>query len=64
MSCKHEHKEPKQLPYGATRGRYWCHGCDCYLVPEWLGPTPKNIKAKARQQAKKDLKKELDAGFV
>lgn len=56
MSCK-THKQPKKLPYGATKGEYWCFGCDAWLVPEWYGPRAKNIKKKARRQAKKEISK-------
>jgi hypothetical protein len=59
MNCKKGHKEPKHLPYGATRGRYWCWGCDAEIVPEWLGPNPKSIKKRARRLAKKEINNSL-----
>lgn len=59
MMCKHGHKMPRRLPYGATRGRYWCWGCDAEVVPEWFGPNPKPIKKKARRKAKEQIRKEL-----
>lgn len=58
MRCK-DHKYPKSLPYGATKGVYWCHGCDAALVPEWLRPNPKSIKKSERAKAKQEIRKEL-----
>jgi hypothetical protein len=58
MNCKKGHKEPKRLPYGATRGRYWCFGCDTWQVPEWLGPHPKPIKKAERRRAKAEIANE------
>lgn len=57
--CKKGHKLPKSLPYGATKGKYWCHMCDAEVVPEWYGKKGKPIKKKERQKAKKNIKKEL-----
>ena len=45
-------KKPRILPYGATRGRYWCWGCDAEVVPSWTKP----IKKTERQRAKKAIK--------
>jgi hypothetical protein len=54
MRCRKKgHREPKQRPYGATRGRYWCWGCDRELVPSNF----KSIKKRERQKAKKEIKK-------
>lgn len=52
------HRKPRKLPYGATRGKYWCHCCDAALVPEWKGSKPKNIKKRERQRAKREIKNE------
>jgi hypothetical protein len=56
MACKGSHKQPKKLPYGATRGKYWCRGCDRDLVPDW---NEKPKKKQARQKAKKEIRNEL-----
>lgn len=53
---KCNHRIPKKLPYGATKGKYWCKACDADLVSEWRD---KPIKKKIRQQTKKLIKKEL-----
>lgn len=52
MNCRKtgNHRKPKKLPYGATKGKYWCVFCDCDLVAEWR---TKPIKKKARQESKK-----------
>ena len=59
MGCKKGHKKPKKLPYGATKGRFWCWRCDADLVPEWYGPRPKAIKKRERQKARRDIRQEL-----
>lgn len=56
MTCK-SHKKPKKLPYGATKGLYWCRGCDTQLVPEW---SAKSIKKRERQKVKKQIKKSYE----
>lgn len=58
--CKNGHRLPKKLLYGATRGKYWCQGCDAELVPEWAGIHEKSIKKRERQKAKKQIKKDLN----
>lgn len=45
----------RMLPYGASRGRYWCDACDTDRVPSW----GKEMKKRARQNAKKEIKKYL-----
>lgn len=57
MRCKRGHKEPKHLPYGATKGRYWCSNCDAEMIAEWDTRTGKNIKAKERQKSSKEIVK-------
>lgn len=54
MRCRKGHRDPKRLPYGSQRGRYWCWGCDAELVP------PKANKKRARRKAKKDIQKQLN----
>ena len=58
MSCKN-HKAPRKLPYGATKGLFWCWGCDTALVPEWYGKKSKHIKRAERNKAKNNIRKEL-----
>jgi hypothetical protein len=55
MRCKKGHKTPKKLPYGATKGKFWCWGCDADLVSSWTKP----IKKRERQKAKKKIKDDL-----
>ena len=52
MACNKGHKKPKKLPYGATKGKYWCGACDTELVSSWDKP----IKKTARQKAKKEIR--------
>lgn len=52
---KSTYKRRKILPYGATKGRYWCFGCDADKVPSWTKP----IKKTERQKAKKAIKDEI-----
>jgi hypothetical protein len=64
MTCKGSHKQPRKLPYGATRGRFWCRSCDADLVPEWNDkPIKKQARQKSkkqtRQKSKKQIRKEL-----
>jgi len=58
-TCKnkdHKSLRKRSKPYGATRGRYWCWGCDGELVPSWTKP----IKKRERQRVKKDIKEQLN----
>lgn len=57
-ACAKGHKLPKRRPYGATRGQYWCWGCDHEVVPEWFGAHPKPIKKAERRKAKKQIRDE------
>ena len=60
MGCKNKdgkHRKPKSLPYGATKGVYWCRGCDADLVPDWRDkPKKKQAREKAKRQIRKELK--------
>lgn len=51
---KHTRK-PKKIPYGGTKGHYWCLGCDVVEIPDYKY---KPRKKTARQKAKKELKRE------
>ncbi len=55
--CKKGHRIPKKLPYGATRGRYWCNRCDRELISSWYD---KPIKKTERKKAKDEILKEFD----
>ena len=56
--CTKGHRKPRKLPYGATRGKYWCGRCDADLVPEWR-TKPSTLKKKERIKAKKFIKEQL-----
>ena len=45
-------KNRKILPYGATKGKFWCWGCDAEKVPSWAD---KAIKKRERRKAKKEI---------
>lgn len=58
MVCKKGHrKRVKTLPYGATKGKYWCARCDADQISSWYD---KPIKKTERRKAKLAIKKELE----
>lgn len=57
--CAKGHRKPKSIPYGSTKGAYWCWGCDAALVPDSYGPNPKPIKKSERKKAKDLIREEL-----
>jgi len=52
---KSERRKQKTLPYGATRGLFWCCACDTDTVPSWS----KSIKKRERQKAKREIRETL-----